>query len=155
VSDLPAPPAAEDLAVFAPMAHRYFETITGDAPAFGEPSLELGTPPLAHLSGFIPVGGSVNGWVALTFGTDMADELLESLDEPTHDEETRLDLIGEVASTIASNARAHFGKRLSIEPARATAGALMPGDLPAPPMIFHAPFVWRGRDAALLISLSS
>jgi hypothetical protein len=145
--------AAEDLAVFAPIARHYFETVGGETPSFGEPSIELGEPRLAEFSGFIPVAGPVNGWVALTFGADLADELLTALNEPRRDGETRRDLAGEVASTIASNAREHFGKRLSVEPARATSEAVIPQDLEASPLIFLIPFTWRSRDAALLISL--
>jgi CheY-specific phosphatase CheX len=152
---IPAPSlSAEDLAVFAPLAKRYFETISGDAPEFGESSIDLGEPELGMLTGFIPVEGPVHGWVAITFGTDLADEMLSVLEEPSRDEETRRDLAGEIVSTIASNARWHFGKHLTVKPAVATANASIPAELNASPLIFQVPFQWRAFNGALLISLT-
>jgi chemotaxis protein CheX len=135
--------SAPDLAVFVKLVTRCFSTISGTTPVFGASTIELGQLKLFKYSGFITVQGPLNGWICLSIPTEVADGLLEMLSEPCRDEEYRLDIAGEVAQTVAANARERFGEHLLIRPALVTGDGSIERTLVQPPMILRLPFVWR------------
>ncbi|HEX7260925.1 MAG TPA: hypothetical protein VF258_03840, partial [Luteolibacter sp.] len=61
---------------------------------------------------------------------------------------------GEVAHTVAANARARFGKRLEVHPALVTCDGKLEGTLVLPPLILRLPFSWREHSAQLLVGLN-
>ena len=147
--------SASDLAVFVTLATKCITTISGTQPQFGESTIELGKLSLNKYSGFIKVEGPLNGWICLSLPPGVVDGLLESLSEPSGDEISRLDITGEVAYTVAANARERFGEKLLICPALATGDANMEKTLEQPPLTLRLPFTWRQYSAQLLIGLSS
>ncbi|NJM36962.1 MAG: chemotaxis protein CheX [Akkermansiaceae bacterium] len=121
----------------------------------GEASIELGAPDLFAYSGFIKVAGPLEGWICISHPEKFQNELLESISEPVQNEATRLDLVGEVASTIAANAREHFGQRLQIGPPLITGDTSIASGLSQPPLTYLLPYHWRSHSALLLICLNS
>jgi chemotaxis protein CheX len=146
---------ASDLAVFVELVSNCFTTVSGTAPEFGDSTIELGLPSLFQYSGFIVVQGPLNGWICLSLPAAVADELLDALREPMHDEEYRLDLAGEVAQTVAANARLQFGETLQVFPAVVTGDSTLALTLSQPNLILRLPFAWRNHDAQLLVSLNT
>ncbi len=146
---------ASDLAVFVKLATKCIATISGTSPVFGASTIELGRLSLFKYSGFIVIEGPLNGWVCLSLPEGVVDGLLLALKEPSGDEAYRLDITGEVAYTVAANARERFGERLLIHPALATGDSSMERTLVQPPMTFRLPFTWRDHTAQLLVGLSS
>lgn len=146
---------ASDLAVFVKLVTNCFATVSGTPPVFGPSTIELGPLKLFKYSGFIVVQGPLNGWICLSLPTGVADGLLEMLSEPCRDEVYRLDIAGEVAQTVAANARERFGEHLLIRPALVTGNATIEQTLVQPPMTLRLPFMWRNHAAQLLVGLNS
>lgn len=152
----PAPVfTASDLAVFVKLATKCIATVSGTAPVFGASTIEMGPLALFRYSGFIVVEGPINGWICLSLPEGFVDGLLEALKEPIGDETYRLDITGEVAFTVAANARERFGERLLIHPALATGDGIIEKTLIQPPMTFRLPFTWRDHTAQMLVGLSA
>lgn len=147
--------SASDLAVFVKLATKCIATVSGTPPVFGASTIELGPLTLFKYSGFIVIEGSLNGWICLSLPEGVVDGLLEALKEPSGDETYRLDITGEVAYTVAANARERFGERLLIRPALATGDGSIEKSLMQPPLTFRLPFTWRNHTAQLLVGLSS
>lgn len=146
---------AADLAVFVNLATKCIATVSGTAPVFGASSIELGPLSLFKYSGFIEVEGPINGWICLSLPAGVVDGLLEALKEPSGNEVYRLDITGEVAYTVAANARERFGEKLLIRPAVATGNSRIEQSLIQPPLTFRLPFTWRDHSAQLLVGLHS
>ncbi len=147
--------SAPDLAIFVKLVTHCFATVSGTSPVFGASTIELGPLALFKYSGFIVVQGPLNGWICLSLPTSVADGLLEMLCEPSRDEIYRLDIAGEVAQTVAANARERFGERLVIQPALVTGNSNIDQTLVQPPMTLRLPFTWRNHSAQLLVGLNS
>jgi chemotaxis protein CheX len=142
-----------ELAVFIGTIGHYFQTVGGSLPAFLSPTLELALPSRLACTGYMPVSGRLTGWIALSLPSDLIRSLLRHLGEDQEDEETQLDLVAEITSTLTSNAREHFGEHLRVAPPFAARASEFPDELPAPPLSLRLPFQWQGADAFLLIAL--
>lgn len=142
-----------ELAVFIGTVGRYFDTVGGARPDFLPPTIELSVPPRLDCTGYMPVSGRLDGWIALSLPSGLLRRLLDHMGEDQHDEAAQLDLVAEITSTLTSNAREHFGEHLRVAPPLAATASEFPGELPAPPLSFRLPFQWRGADAFLLVAL--
>jgi hypothetical protein len=147
--------SASDLAVFVNLTTNCIATVSGTPPVFGDSSIEIGQLTFFKYSGFIQVEGPLNGWICLSLPAGVVDGLLEALKEPPGDEVYRLDITGEVAFTVAANARARFGETLLIHPALATGDGCIEQTLEQPAMTLRMPFTWRNHTAQLLVGLRS
>lgn len=146
-------PAERELAVFVELIERYFSLVGGSSPTFLPPSLEIALPAQLDCTGYMPVTGRLNGWIALSLPRPLLRNILTYIGERQQDEVAQLDLVAEMTSTITSNAREHFGERLYVHPPIATEAADFPPELIAPPLSFRLPFQWHGEPAYLLIAL--
>ncbi len=142
-----------ELAVFVDLIAHYFKTVGGSAPAFFSPSLESALPAQLDCTGYMPVTGRLTGWIALSLPAALLRTLLSHMGESQDDEAAQLDLVAEMAGTITSNAREHFGERLYVQPPLASAADAFPGELVPPPLSFRLPFEWSGEKAYLLIAI--
>jgi chemotaxis protein CheX len=66
------------------------------------------------LTGYISLSGSFSGRVYFSAPRAMVVLLLMMMNEPDRSEEHLLDAVGEIANTIAGNAREHFGEDMEI-----------------------------------------
>jgi hypothetical protein len=148
-------PSERDACVFVELISHFFTVTGGAKPELLPPSLELQVPDKLASTGYIPVRGSLNGWIAVSLPDSMIDHLLAAVGEDRRDEAVRLDLTGEMVNVITSNARAHFGARLHVEPPIATRERGTPGQLPPTALSFKLPFRWKGDDAFLLLALQN
>lgn len=144
---------SESVGVFIKMMTRCLTTLSRVTPTFGDPSIELVLPRLYLYNGVISVEGPITGWIALSLTEDFTDDLLSFIFEPSREEEIRIDIAGEIANTIAANAREHFGKRLLIHPPLATGNGLIDPSLKQSSMFLKMPFKWHGHPAMILITL--
>jgi hypothetical protein len=142
-----------ELAVFIDLVAHYFKTVGGSAPAFFAPSLEAALPAQLDCTGYMPVTGRLTGWIALSLPAALLRALLSHMGETQHDEAAQLDLVAEMAGTITSNAREHFGERLYVQPPLAASADEFPGELVPPPLSFRLPFEWSGEKAYLLVAI--
>jgi hypothetical protein len=142
-----------ELAVFIGTIGRYFHIVGGALPDFHAPSLELSLPARLDCTGYMPVSGRLEGWIALSLPSTLLRALLHHMGEDQHDEAAQLDLVAEITSTLTSNAREHFGEHLRVAPPLAARASVFPEELQCPPLSFRLPFQWHGTDAFLLIAL--
>ncbi len=142
-----------ELAVFIGTIGHYFQTVGGSLPDFHSPTLELNLPARLDCTGYMPVSGRLDGWIALSLPASLLRTLLTHMGEELHDEAAQLDLVAEITSTLTSNAREHFGEHLHVAPPLAALAADFPDELATPPLSFRLPFNWQGTDAFLLIAL--
>ncbi len=144
---------SESVGVFIKMMSRCLTTLSRVTPTFGDPTIDLVLPRLHAYNGCISVEGPINGWIALSFTKEFTDDLLSFIFEPSRTEEIRIDIAGEIANTVAANAREHFGRRLIIHPPLATGNAALDPSLKHSTAFLKVPFKWHGHPAILLITL--
>lgn len=104
----------EDLALFAEITQRYFERTMGEFVRLDRATLSFTRPLFDGFTGLIQMSGEQQGYVYLSMGEPLLRQLLNRLGEPQQDAAMCRDFVGEIASTIASNAREHFGSKLGI-----------------------------------------
>lgn len=104
----------EEIRVFVDAVRNYFVQMT-TAPALVKASYlaEQSVPRHAY-TGLITVAGQFQGCVYFSAQRDMLLALLDEMQEPDLSDENLLDAVGEIANTIAGNARRHFGSGLDI-----------------------------------------
>lgn len=150
---IPKHPPEQAMTTFIGLVRSYFQAIGGSAPKLLDASLEWTPPPRFDKTGYMPVSGVFDGWIALSLPDAMLRRLLTLLGETLHDEANLLDLVAEITSVITSNARAHFGEHLRLAPAVACRSN-EPAPLPHPPVSFKLPFRWHDEEGFLLVALT-
>lgn len=144
-----------DLKVFVDAVTHYFAQSTREPAAIRAAYLADAALPRLHYTGLITVSGRYRGCVHFSAPRPLLHDLLREISEPDASEDNLLDAVGEIANTIAGNARRHFGNALEIsvpvslrggsESVRATARA--------------RPFVillrWRGHEAVVVVDLEA
>ncbi|MBA3582188.1 MAG: chemotaxis protein CheX [Gammaproteobacteria bacterium] len=104
----------QELSVFANASLEFFAKNTGILANIDEPQIELGDPPLKHVAGLIEISGVAHGYVYATSTRDDITKLLKAMGETDIDSFMIQDIMGELASTISSNARQSFGERFKV-----------------------------------------
>jgi len=142
-----------ELKVFIDLSLGYFSTVTGTPAQASEPRIEFAQPSFGEFTGVVKLGGIADGCVYLTLGREFLEELLNQLGERDHSTANCLDFAGEITSTIASNARTHFGQHLTISvPSPCDRAAA--SQLTLAPTRFVLPLVWNKHTADLVIALN-
>ncbi len=142
-----------ELKVFIDLSLAYFATVTGTSARASEPRIEFAPPQFADFTGVVRLGGVAEGCVYLTLGREFLEDLLTSLGEREHSVANCLDLAAEMTSTIASNARNHFGHHLTISVPRPCDQAAA-RQLDLAPTRFVLPLLWNHHSGDLVIALN-
>lgn len=103
-----------ELKVFTDAVTNYFSQVTRERAVVRAAYLADTTVPHFDYTGLITLSGRFRGCVYFSAPRAMVLELLRELKEPDVSEENLLDAVGEVANTIAGNARRYFGDTLDI-----------------------------------------
>lgn len=144
----------ERFKIFIHGAQNYFRQISEDEIVVGTPYLVENKMPAAHdYTGIIAISGLRSGIVYFTAPKELLVFILKRLNEPLISEEYMIDLVGEVANTIAGNARSEFGERFEISVPIVIRGA--PDDimLPRTERSYIIPLKWHNYEAAVVIAL--
>lgn len=141
-----------DLKLFVDIVFNYFETVVRESPSMDDPVIEFATPRLLDYSGFIHISGNNEGYVYISMPKDFVSEFLRRMGEPDVSDALRSDLVGEMASTVASNARERFGNQFRISVPETVLGQ-QPPSFPLPGTRFILPIRWNGQVAHLGIGL--
>jgi len=104
----------EQIRVFIDAVRHYFVQLTTHPALVRASYLAVDEVPRFPYTGLITVSGQFLGCVYVTTHAEMLKELLREMHESDLTEENLLDTIGELANTIAGNARRHFGTGLGI-----------------------------------------
>mgnify|MGYP003398904919 FL=1 len=133
---------------------RYFE-VAAQQPAFvGSPYLMNPGPPETHeYTGVICVSGRRDGVVYFTAPRGMLTVLLMRMNESDVSHENMCDVVGEVANTIAGNARRDFGNQFVISVPTVLAGNSGKPQLPKDGQPIVIPINWRSHSARLVVCL--
>ena len=144
----------DKLRVFIEGAQNYFSQIDKEEIIVGTPYLVENNMPAAHdYTGIIGISDNNSGIVYFTAPRILLAHMLESIKEPDLSEDNMTDLVGEVANTIAGNARSEFGEQFQISVPIVIRGIPDEILLPRKDRSFVIPLEWRKHQAAIVISL--
>lgn len=145
----------EKLQVFLDGVQTYFNQIISlDELVVGTPYLVENTVPSAQdFTGVIAISGKNKGIVYFTAPRELLERLLILIGERDISEAFMIDLVGEVANTIAGNARSEFGEEFEISVPIVLRGAPDEILLPRKDRSFVIPLNWKGRSAAIVVAL--
>ena len=144
----------DELQVFLEGVQNYFTQMAEEEIFVGTPYLiENDMPEAQQYSGVIAITGRHKGIVYFTSPSDMVKRLLALMGEPDISESNIMDLVGEVANTIAGNARKKFGERFEISVPFVIRGAPDESILPRQDRSFVIPLEWKMHKAAIVVSL--
>lgn len=123
--------------------------------------LELGTPYLLKneatlgldFTGMINVSGSSMGTVFVSAPRALLNRILLSYGEAELGDELLRDLVGEIANTLAGNARRELGADFHISVPRVIQAPLNTEDFSLDAHCYLLPFRWRSSKAVLIISI--
>lgn len=144
----------KQLQVFLEGVQKYFSQVAGEEIFVGTPYLVENVMPAAkHYSGVIAISGNNKGIVYFTSPASMALRLLQLMGENDVCEANIMDLVGEVANTIAGNARSEFGEDFKISVPIVIRGAPDEIMLPREGRSFVIPLEWNTLQAAIVIAI--
>jgi chemotaxis protein CheX len=152
----------DDLQVITAAAQSYFSRLTRKAATVSAAYLaERNALPEFDYTGLIQVSGSHRGCVYFTAPKMMMRYLLLSVGETLQGDDIFMDAAGEIANTIAGNARKHFGEKMEISVPTTLKGSGLE-DLSksgALQILRERPMViniqWQTLAAALVVDLES
>lgn len=143
-----------DLKVFVDAVTHYFSHLTRKPATVRAAYLaESGTAPVLPYSGRIDVSGRLRGSVHFSARRPMLYDLLREAQEPDTSEDNLLDAVGEIANTIAGNARRHFGSALDISVPVTACDADAAGGVRARPFVIQ--LRWGGHDGVVIVDLEA
>ncbi len=145
----------QDIHVFVDAVSHYFMQITSEKAEIKGAFLAQGEtfPPTFDLTGMIRLSGKFRGCVYFSAPRVMLSRLLLSMRESRLSDEQLLDAVGEIANTIAGNARKYFGEMMGIS---------VPETMSTPPKWADAairarPYVilikWKQYEASVIVDI--
>jgi chemotaxis protein CheX len=153
---------AAELQVITDAAQTYFKRLTREAARVSAAFLgERGALPEFDYTGLIQVSGAYRGCVYFTAPKMMMRFLLLSVGETLQGDDIYMDAAGEIANTIAGNARKHFGEKMEISVPTILKGAALEDlsksgalqILRLRPMVIN--IQWQAMAAALVVDLEN
>ena len=143
-----------EIKVFTDAVRHYFAQLTREPASVRGAYLERGgeATPVYDYSGQISVSGALRGSVTLSAPRAMIRHLLVALHETDQSEENLRDTVGELANTLAGNARKHFGESMEISVPVTSSGAL-PGGGGARERPYVIMVNWKTYNASLVVDL--
>ena len=143
----------EEIKVFIDGVVRYFERVTGEPAEVDPPYLKGEDSVTLDFTGVIGISGRHRGAVYFTSGAEQLTDLLRRLGETEVGFSDHEDLVGEVANTIAGNARKHFGSEFLISVPTVLFGRPDKISFPRHLKSFVIPITWRSHRSYLIICL--
>lgn len=142
------------LQIFLDIIANYFnqfgdENIVVDTPYL----LENKQPKVLDYTGVIGISGIHKGVVYFSATRDLLAAILQSMGETDTSEDNFVDLAGEVANTIAGNARNDFGAQFHISVPFVFKGAPQSIVLPSNERSFIIPITWRSQVGEIVVCL--
>ena len=143
------------LKVFVGIVQHYFDKITGDAAEVGTPFLgEPGSLPIHDFTGVIGISGGQRGCVYFSAPGLMLKEILLRAGENDLGDANLADITGEIANTIAGNARREFGSEFLISVPVVVRGNAQHITMPKGVKAYVIPLRWHRIGASLVVSVS-
>ena len=118
----------------------------------GEAAVQFSQPPILDFTGLVEIFGACSGFVYVTFPQRMLAEMLALMGEHEATHATCMDFSGEIANTIASNARESFGSTFGVS-TPTSYGADATERLTWLHTSFVLPITWHASEAWIVIAL--
>ena len=145
----------QELHLFIDIVNQYFESQASRPPEMGSPYLgEPNALPIYDFTGVIGISGERQGCVYFTAHRDLLRQLLLHVGESDISDGNLSDLVGEIANTIAGNARRHFGPNFMISVPVVVDGNARAIQVPRSVKAYILPLRWHKLEAALVVSLT-
>lgn len=143
----------EEIKVFIASVVRYFERVSGQPAEVDPPYIKGVDSVTLDFTGVIGISGRHRGAVYFTSGAEQLTELLHHLGDTAVGFSELEDLVGEVANTIAGNARQYFGSEFLISVPIVLFGRPDKISFPRHLKSFVIPITWRTHRSYLIICL--
>ncbi|MGM8897234.1 MULTISPECIES: chemotaxis protein CheX [unclassified Psychrobacter] len=144
----------QKLQIFLNIISNYFNQFGGSELIADTPYLLENKQPKVHdYTGVIGISGVQKGVVYFSATRELLTSLLNSMGETENSEEIYMDLAGEVANTIAGNARNEFGAEFHISVPFVFKGAPQSIVLPSEERSFIIPITWLSQVGEIVICL--
>ncbi|MDO5652287.1 MAG: chemotaxis protein CheX [Moraxella sp.] len=145
----------EKLSVFVRSVSAFFEQLGVKLSDIDTPYLNDNISPVAHdYTGVITISGPLKGAVYVSASTALLRELLKVLKEVETLALLR-DLVGEIANTVAGNARIEFGSEFVISPPKVVDGTPGASFLPKNQRTYTIPFSWHEHAGVIGICIEA
>ena len=144
----------EEIKVFTDAVSHYFGQLTREPAAVRGAYLEREgeATPVYDFSGRIEVSGMFRGSVTVSAPRAMIRHLLVALHETDQSEDNLRDTVGELANTLAGNARKYFGENMEISVPVTAVGAI-PGSDSARDRPYVIMVNWKSYNASLVVDI--
>ncbi|MGM8910497.1 chemotaxis protein CheX [Psychrobacter sp. 1U1] len=144
----------QKLQIFLNIISNYFNQFGGSELIADTPYLLENKQPKVHdYTGVIGISGVQKGVVYFSATRELLTSLLNSMGETENSEEIYMDLAGEVANTIAGNARNEFGAEFHISVPFVFKGAPQSIVLPSEERSFIIPITWLSQVGEIVVCL--
>lgn len=144
----------QKLQVFLDIITHYFNQFGSDELVVDTPYLlENKQPQVYDYTGVIGISGVQKGVVYFSATHKLLTRILYSMGETDNSEDNFVDLAGEVANTIAGNARREFGAGFNISVPLVFKGSPQSIILPKDERSFIIPVTWQGQVGEIVVCL--
>ncbi len=145
-----------ELRHFIDTVFNYFQQLTGQGPQMGLPYIKNQDSVVMDFTGLIGISGPRKGGIYLTTKRDLLVKMTQIvLGDSSGDDQVLLDMVGEMANTIAGNLQKYFGADFQISVPIVVSGKPTDVSLRLKPPSFVIPFSWEGMKACLVAGLES
>ena len=140
-----------ELKLFVESVRLYFKKLTREEPLITSAFLATGDLQGYDYNGIVTFSGAYNGHVIVSMPGPLLRELLLLQGENDLSQANLLDAVGEIANTLAGNARKHFGGDMEISVPKTAAGAIgNSGSRKRPYVIMVS---WKTYSASLVVDI--
>lgn len=143
-----------ELRVFVDAVLHFFSQGTREAATIRSAFLTDTAVPQFPYTGLITCAGQFRGCVHFSAPRELLRALLVEWSEYDLSEDNLLDAVGEIANTIAGNARRHFGRGLDISVPITVSGPSTHIKAAVRARPFVIALNWRGHEAAVVVDIA-
>ncbi|MDR0770953.1 MAG: chemotaxis protein CheX [Burkholderiales bacterium] len=146
----------QEIDVFVGAVNHYFDQITGEKAKIRSSFLAEGDirPPIYDFTGLISIGGDYRGCIYFSATRVMLMRLLLAMREPRQTDPHLLDAVGEIANTLAGNAREHFGETMAISVPMTFQGAAERLRMTVRERPYVIMIKWKQYEAAVIVDIA-
>lgn len=139
---------------FVDVVKHYFTQFSKDELVVDTPYLsEEKEPHVYDYTGVIGISGVMRGVVYVSASEQLLRVLLNDMQESNNSEAMLVDLVGEIANTVAGNARSEFGPEFHISTPLVFKGAPESLVLPKDGRAFIIPILWQQQVGEIVVCL--
>lgn len=144
----------EKVQAFVDVVENYFGQFSDEELVIDTPYLfEGGQPSLYGYTGVIGISGVMKGLVYVSASKELLQVVLQDMREDDISDLMLQDLVGEIANTIAGNARKDFGSEFHISTPFVIQGELQSVALPKSERLFIIPILWKQEKGEIGVAL--